>query len=159
MQVFCHLFLIFCLLKWNILEFGGDPWESTNSPACLFFPGLYLMGFFQAHLWTWLVILLFCSVFSSQDPEACHFMVTAGKAAPGLHIPDRFFLVSKYKIREGIFSCWLLGCWNQCTSEISWITLWHTILSPQQILGSPNTRFLPVIWRNSSCISYSITCW
>lgn len=95
----------------TILELGGDPWESTYSPAPFFSPGLYPVGFFQAHLWTRVVILLSAS---------------AAKVVPDIQIPDRLFLVSKYEVWQGIFACWLLDflCWDVVTNalqKISWI--------------------------------------
>lgn len=52
MQVSDRLCLIYCMLGWASLEFGGgdDPWISASSPGLLFSPRLSSMGLIQAGL-------------------------------------------------------------------------------------------------------------
>ena len=162
MQAFCHLCLIFCVLGRTILELGGEPWESTNSPRSLVLPGLYHMRFFWAHIWTRVMILHFCLVFSSKGPELCHLMVTAAKAAPDLHVPDWLFLVSKCDAQNSIFASWLLDHlhWDvviNAFQKFSGLFMSHYII-PSAAIRVCKHEVSSSYLKDSSCVSYPTTC-
>lgn len=87
----------------------------------------------------------FCLVSSAQDPELCHPMIITAKAALDLHIPDWLFLSMRSRRVSSLFD-FQFSCAGMLSLMPSWM-VFHTVSPLQQISGSENLRFLPVIWR------------
>lgn len=151
MQTSCHLCLILCLLGWAILEFGGDLWESTNSLGPFLSPGLYPMGFFQAYLWTRVVIWFFALF----PPLRILNAASSWSLQPRLllsftSLTGSFLFLSMRSRRVSSLVGFLITCVGILSSMHSrnfLDFLCHTISAVQQIPESANMRFLPVIWR------------
>lgn len=103
MQAFCRSCLTSCSMGWTILE-NHHPSQNPLLSMTIFhgiFPSEFLNRTKSALLKFRIVILLF--VPSTQDPEFHCPMVTAGKAAPSLHVSDQFSFVCTYQVQQQAF--------------------------------------------------------
>lgn len=124
MQASCCLCLNSSTQGWKFLELEeGNSWISTSSPELLFSSKRILPSGSDQNFSPEVQDpdRAFCLIPSSQYPELWYFMLDAAQPAPCFHNPKKIFICKYNRPCTHIdYPC------QQCTSETSWIDLYHT---------------------------------